>query len=162
MVISRFGWRPFFIFLGLISLLWLLPWFRWRPRDHPISEGKPQQPFAGFLEVLQQRSAWGTSLGLFSGNYVLYLLVTWLPFYLVHERHFSLVTTGKIGGAAFLLKATSSITSGRLSDLWISAGATPTFIRKALLCVGLTSSSSLSRSRRQPSCSIRTRFSSRR
>jgi ACS family D-galactonate transporter-like MFS transporter len=29
MLMARFGWRSFFIVVGLTSLVWLLPWFRW-------------------------------------------------------------------------------------------------------------------------------------
>jgi ACS family D-galactonate transporter-like MFS transporter len=139
-VINRFGWRPFFVFLGLASLLWLLPWFRWRPREAAgaVSQPKFHEPLAGVLAVLKQRSAWGTCLGLFSANYLLYILVTWLPFYLVQERHFSLTSTGKIAGAAFLLKAVGALSSGRISDFWISSGATPTLVRKTFICGGLT------------------------
>jgi MFS family permease len=80
---------------------------------------------------------------MFSANYLLYLLLTWLPYYLVHERHFSLASTAKLGGAAFLLKATSALATGKLSDVWISSGATPTLVRKTFLCVGLTFAGSL-------------------
>jgi MFS family permease len=90
------------------------------------------------LQVMKQRSAWGTCLGLFSANYVAYLLITWMPFYLVRERHFSLTDTGKIAGAAFLIKAGTAIASGRTSDLWISSGASPTLVRKTFLCAGAT------------------------
>ena len=34
------------------------------------------------LEILLQRSAWGTFAGLFCFNYLWYFLITWLPFYL--------------------------------------------------------------------------------
>jgi ACS family D-galactonate transporter-like MFS transporter len=52
---------------------------------------------------MRLRSAWGTCLGLFCGNYVNYFLITWLPFYLVRERHFSLEKMAKVGGSAYLL-----------------------------------------------------------
>ena len=120
-------------------MLWLLPWFRWRPREaaSAVSQPKFHEPLA-VLAVLKQRSAWGTCLGAFSGNYLLYILLTWLPFYLVQERHFSLTSTGKIAGAAFIMKAGGALSSGRISDLWISSGATPTLVRKTFLCAGLT------------------------
>ena len=50
---------------------------------------------------LKQRSAWGTFAGLFSYNYLSYFLLTWLPFYLVRERHFSMQNMG--GSAAPLI-----------------------------------------------------------
>ncbi|MCU1384677.1 MAG: major facilitator superfamily 1 [Acidobacteria bacterium] len=137
MLIAQFGWRPFFLLLGLISLAWVPFWLRWRPRDAKI-DAAHRVTRSGILSVLRHRSAWGTFVGLFGANYILYLLVTWLPFYLAHERHFSLVATGEIGGILFVLKAISSLTSGRYSDRWIASGATPTLVRKTFLGVGLT------------------------
>src|ERR1700676_5487483 len=32
LLMARFGWRPFFIVLGLASLLWLVPWLKWMPK----------------------------------------------------------------------------------------------------------------------------------
>jgi MFS transporter, ACS family, D-galactonate transporter len=139
MLIGKFGWRPFFMALGLASLLWLLPWFRWRPREQS-TRAKPMEPAcAAIVEVVRQRSAWGTCVGLFSYNYYVYLILTWLPFYLVQERRYSLSTTAKIGGGAFLLMGACAIVSGQLSDAWVSSGATPTLVRKTLLCAGLNS-----------------------
>ncbi len=31
-VVAKFGWRPFFLALGLLGLLWLVPWGAWMPR----------------------------------------------------------------------------------------------------------------------------------
>ncbi len=31
-LVARFGWRPFFIVLALVSLLWLSPWLQCMPR----------------------------------------------------------------------------------------------------------------------------------
>jgi len=139
MVIGRFGWRPFFMVLGLASLLWLLPWFRWRPREQSARATRTEPAFTAILEVVKQRSAWGTCIGLFSYDYYVYLILTWLPFYLVHERQFSLGATAKIGGSAFLLMGACAMVSGKLSDAWVSSGATPTLARKTFLCAGLTS-----------------------
>jgi ACS family D-galactonate transporter-like MFS transporter len=138
MLMSKFGWRPFFVVLGLSSLLWLIPWFRWRRGTEIYTPENHQLPLASFTQLLKHQSVWGTCIGLFSANYLLYILLTWLPFYLVHERHFSLAATAKIGGAAFLLIATSALTFGKLSDVWISSGSTPTRVRKTFLCTGIT------------------------
>jgi ACS family D-galactonate transporter-like MFS transporter len=89
------------------------------------------------LEFVGLRSAWGTCLGLFCGNYLSYFLITWLPFYLVRERHFSMEQMARIGGSAYLLGSGASVFSGWLSDRWISSGATPTLVRKTFVGGGL-------------------------
>src|ERR1035438_6952358 len=35
LLMARFGWRVFFLVLGLVSLLWLVPWFKWMPKRTP-------------------------------------------------------------------------------------------------------------------------------
>jgi MFS family permease len=130
LLMARFGWRPFFIVLGLASMLWILPWLRWMPKKQYAAQvetaGAPN-----LLEFLLLRSAWGTCIGLFCGNYVNYFLITWLPFYLVRERHFSMDKMAKIGGIAYLLAALACTIAGWLSDRWIAAGETPSLVRKA-------------------------------
>ena len=69
-----------------------------------------------------------------------YFLLTWLPYYLVNERHLSLVSMAKIGGAAYILGACMAVLSGGLSDRWIKAGATPTQVRKTFVAGGMTGS----------------------
>jgi ACS family D-galactonate transporter-like MFS transporter len=137
MLMARFGWRPFFLVLGLVSLVWLLPWLKWMPREQT-----PTQPVLrhspGLLEILRQRSAWGACAGQFCGNYVWYFLLTWLPFYLVRERDFSMGRVAKIGGMVYLVAAVFATISGWLSDSWIAKGGTPTRVRKTFMFVGYT------------------------
>jgi len=142
-LMARFGWRPFFVGLGLLSLLWLIPWIKWKPRVHaPMTRGS-RASLPSLLEILKQRSCWGACLGHFSGNYLIYFLLTWMPFYLVRERNFSMNKMARIGGVAFLLCALSSLISGPLTDRWIVAGASPTRVRKTMLAVGLVGAGSL-------------------
>jgi ACS family D-galactonate transporter-like MFS transporter len=135
MLMARFGWRSFFVSLGLVSLVWLVPWFRWMPRTQTGVVAETRNG-PGFKEILRQRSAWGTCLGLFCLNYLLYFLITWLPFYLVRERGFSLTSMAKIVAAAYLLTAISALCCGWLSDRWIAAGSTATRVRKAFMVAG--------------------------
>ena len=136
MLMARFGWRPFFIVLGLISLLWLVPWVRYMP-EAPRSIQKDSQGAPSLPEFLRLRSAWGTCFGLFCSNYVNYFLITWLPFYLVRGRHFTMDNMAKIGGTAYLLGAGCATAAGWLSDRWISAGGTPTRVRKTFVAGGI-------------------------
>jgi len=135
MLMARFGWRPFFFVLGLVSLVWLLPWLKWMPREQTAAEPVLRQS-PGLLEILRQRSAWGACAGQFCGNYVWYFLVMWLPFYLVRERGFSMDRMARIGGSAYLFGAVFATLSGWLSDRWIAKGGTPTRVRKTFMFVG--------------------------
>lgn len=143
MAMARWGWRPFFIALGLVSLFWLIPWIQWMPRGAGIEAPQAKGDAPGMRQILVQRSAWGTFAGLFCSNYTAYFLITWLPFYLVRERHFSMQTMAKVGGAAFLSIAVSAVVSGWLSDRFIAAGRTPTVVRKSFVAVGLTLAASI-------------------
>jgi MFS transporter, ACS family, D-galactonate transporter len=135
--VARFGWRPFFLVLGLAALLWLPLWMAWMPR-RSAPPARSNGPTAGVLDILRLRSAWGTCIGQASINYFLYFLVTWLPFYLVRGRHLSLGEMANKGGLLFLVSAISATASGKLSDRWIQAGASATLIRKGMMLCGHT------------------------
>jgi ACS family D-galactonate transporter-like MFS transporter len=136
-LIARFGWRPFFIALGLVSLLWLPPWFRWMPRGSGLAADLQGGPEPSFLQILKQRSAWGSFACLFCSTYKIYFLIAWLPFYLVRERHFSMYSMARIGGAIYLTQALSTLICGRVSDRWIAAGGSPTRVRKSFMVIGM-------------------------
>jgi MFS family permease len=125
-----------FIDIGLISLLWLPAWARWKPKGKAAFHSAAASP--GFAEVLRQRSFWGASGGHFGNNYQLYFMVTWLPYYLVHERHLALSTMAKTAGVYYLLEAVSSTTTGWVADVWIRNGYSPTVVRKAAMAIGCT------------------------
>ena len=134
-LMSRYGWRPFFLVLGLASLLWLPLWIKFMPAKNVIPPSDAQSS-PSLLQFLSLRSAWGSCVGLFSANYINYFLLTWLPYYLVRERHFSLVQMAKIGATGYFVSAAVSGLSGWLSDVWIRSGATPTLVRKTCVAGG--------------------------
>jgi MFS transporter, ACS family, D-galactonate transporter len=136
LLIVRFGWRSFFIVLGLLSLSWLLPWITWMP-DAKAAIHVDRVAAPSFAALLRQRSAWGTCIAMFGHNYVNYFLLTWLPFYLVRERHFSMYSMAKIGGTAYIMGACLAVTTGWVSDRLIRSGATATRVRKTIVAGGL-------------------------
>jgi len=135
-LMARYGWRPFFIVLGLASMAWLIPWFAWMPGGKATTVSPVKESGAGFLRLLKQRSMWGTCGGLFGANYVLYFEITWLPYYLERERHFPVATMVKIVGVGYLCYSAGAAIFGWVSDRWIAAGGTPTLVRKTIAGVG--------------------------
>jgi MFS transporter, ACS family, D-galactonate transporter len=134
LLMAMHGWRPVFIGVGLVSLLWLPAWIKWMPCGSAMSCSVVKT--AGHIDILRQRSFWGASLGHFCGNYLLYFMVTWLPFYLVRERHLSMQSMTMTASVYYLMDAVSAITSGRFSDFWIQKGYTTTLVRKTAMAIG--------------------------
>jgi Major Facilitator Superfamily len=93
LLVAKYGWRPVFIGIGLLSLAWLPAWMKWMPRGEATVRFTSVAP--GVIDILRERSFWGTAAGLFCTAYGLYFMVTWLPFYLVHEQHLSMQGDGE-------------------------------------------------------------------
>jgi ACS family D-galactonate transporter-like MFS transporter len=136
LLMAKYGWRPVFIGIGLISLAWLPAWIRWRPHSGTINRSLPASP--GFADIVRQRSFWGVCGGHFSVNYLAYFMLTLLPFYLVRERHLSMQSMSKIASAYYAIDALSAISTGLFSDFFIRRGYTATLVRKAAMAIGHT------------------------
>jgi MFS transporter, ACS family, D-galactonate transporter len=141
LLVAQVGWRLFFIVLGCASLLWLPAWLRWMPRGPGLPAASQSRP-AEMIEIIAQRSAWGTFIGLFSFNYIWYFQITWLPFYLVRQRGFTLQTMSLVGGGAFIVLGISALLCGWLADRWIVSTKNPTRVLKAFCGGGLALSAS--------------------
>ncbi|MGA2116246.1 MAG: MFS transporter [Bryobacteraceae bacterium] len=137
LLMARYGWRAFFLALGLGSMLWLIGWMACMPVTRGAAAGQTDSHAPGMADILRQRSAWFTFLGLFCGNYFWYFLVTWLPAYLEKERHFAVAKMAVWGALAFLAAAAACVACGWLSDFAIARGGTPTLVRRAFAGAGL-------------------------
>jgi MFS transporter, ACS family, D-galactonate transporter len=135
LLVADYGWRAMFVVLGVASLVWLVPWSIWAPRTAIVRTADTDSP--SMLEIACLPAAWGTFLGSFSYTYSYYFLLTWLPSYLVNERHVSLKMMGVLGSIPFLWSALSAVVCGWTSDAWIQRGASPTRVRKAFVVAGL-------------------------
>jgi MFS family permease len=138
-LMGKYGWRSFFLVLGLLSLVWLLPWLQWMPseREENLTAGNLREETPGILEILKLRSAWGTCAALACLDYLSYFFLTWMPTYLVRGRSFSMDQMAAVMGAAYIMCALVAATCGWLSDRWIVAGATPTLVRKGFTSAGM-------------------------
>ncbi len=136
LLVATQGWRMLFLILGLTSLGWLLPWFKWSPRDE-AKRSKRDERGPGILEILGKRDALGTFIGNGCMSYSANLLLTWLPSYLIDKRHLSLNNTAIWSAVAFVIAGATSMAAGYFSDRWITSGSTPTKVRKGIAIAGL-------------------------
>jgi ACS family D-galactonate transporter-like MFS transporter len=117
-------------------LLWLVPWFIAAPKIGSISSMRVRYEGPGFLDILAKKDAWGTLLGLFCSNYAWYFMLTWLPQYLLMERHYSTRLMALTGWLPFCATAAGATVGGLLSDARIRRGASPTLVRKTFVVGG--------------------------
>ena len=136
MLIAAWGWRPFFVVFGLISLLWVVAWTAVSHRHVEHTDATRAADAPTMALILREPSLWGASLAHFCSNFLLYFLLTWIPYYLVHERHWSLSQMASIGGASYLLMGAGMLACGGLGDRLIRNGLSATFVRKATCAVG--------------------------
>ena len=129
MLIAKYGWRMSFIAIGLVGLLWLPAWRRWKPGPPAI----PVYAFKGgptFGMILRERSFWGAATGHFCGSYLTYFVMNWLPYYLVIEWHLSMTSMVGTAGLLYVIDSISCVATGWIADRCIRGGGSPTFVRK--------------------------------
>jgi ACS family D-galactonate transporter-like MFS transporter len=131
---ARYGWRPVFIVIGLVSLIWILPWLRYKPRN--VIGGARVSASVSVPEILRQNNFWGASVGHFCSNYPFYFMIVWLPMYLVRERQFTMQQMAREAALYYLAFAIISPLSGWVADKFIRAGRDVTVVRKTSMAVG--------------------------
>ena len=141
LLIAVYGWRMMFFVLGGGGVVFLILWFRLAPRpDRKPSGSVPLTPIQGspsYLDILRSGDAWGTFLGAACYNYAYFFGLTWLPSYLVQQKHLSLEKMGVVGALPFWAAAVSAIVGGWTSDALIKKGYSTTKVRKAFVASGL-------------------------
>lgn len=133
MILAHFGWRAIFVAFGMLTLAWLLPW-EWTLR-HLVRERatKAEPPFPlGSLLGLPQ--LWLSSIGHFTANWGLFFTVTWLPLFLVTQRHFGLQQMTLLASLAYGAQGVVSLLAGRWSDALIARGKSADAVRRGF-CV---------------------------
>src|SRR5262249_12553045 len=122
LLMAWLGWRIVFVVFGCASVLWLWPWLK-TPRTAPVQRLLDTRDCPSIAMILSRRELWGSCLGHFCQAYALYLVLSWLPMYLVKERGFSLPAMAQIGAGVYALAGLASVLTGWVSDRWLAAGA---------------------------------------
>ena len=134
-LMNSVGWRPVFVLFGGLSLLWLWPWSRVRVPEPARSTTVAAIEGPSFRAILRQRGLWGASLGHFAANYNFYFCLSWLPYYLVKSRDFSMSSMAGLLGSAYLINAMAGLFGGWFCDAWIRTGRSASVIYKAMMAL---------------------------
>jgi MFS family permease len=136
LLMAWFGWRVVFVAAGCASVLWLWPWLR-TSRAAVLAPARATPEGPPTRALLRSRELWGSCLGNFCEGYVLYLILSWLPVYLVKTHGLTMAQMAQLGAGVYALAAATSVLSGWASDRWLKAGASSNRVRKTALLTGL-------------------------
>jgi MFS family permease len=132
-LIDHVGWRGTFVTFGLVSLLWLVPWvFVKLPK---LATARADAATPTWSLVVKQKGLWGTSLGLFSSNYMWYFMLSWMPGFLVKERGFSMHEMEYVGTLGYLVNGLSALAIGYAIDRYIAPRTSANFAYKLVMVV---------------------------
>jgi ACS family D-galactonate transporter-like MFS transporter len=140
-MLTHYGWRASFSFVGFAALLWLVPWFLLTPslRSRPARTAPASGVGSGILQtaraLVTNRNLLGVCLGFFCFDYYWYFLVNWLPDYLVTSRGLTLLTAGIYAALPYFVFGLSEPIGGWIADRLIRAGWTETRARKGIVTV---------------------------
>jgi len=134
------GWRKMFALVGFTAVIWLVPWLLAAPknlqgvRNPAAAVGSPPA-----LPIHFNRNLLGICLGFFCFDYYWYLLVTWLPDYLVTVRHLTLVRAGFYAALPYFVFGACQPLGGWITDWFIRWGWDETRTRKTMLTIAFLS-----------------------
>ena len=143
--LARYSWKLFFLVIGLVPLIWLLPWTKflckWEtPAASSPSGSMPATTNASFFEslmLLKNRSVFGIFLGFFAYDYVWFVFITWLPGYLALERNFTPSEMAVYSSVPYLPMSAIIILAGLFSDWLVRRGREERAVRKLFIVIGL-------------------------
>ena len=134
------GWRRTFLILGFTALLWLAPWFSVFPRSlRAVRQNAATSDTSNSAaRTLLNRNLIGICLGFFCFDYYWYVLVTWLPDYLVTVRQLNIVQAGFYASLAFFTFGIAEPIGGWIADSLIRRGWNETATRKGIVTVAFS------------------------
>jgi MFS family permease len=143
-LLQTLGWHKTFLVVGFVALVWLIPWLLVTPPEMRDTEAAPNRepsmlPWAQVRSLLLNRGILGVLMGFFCFDYFWYLLLTWLPSYLVNVRQLTILKAGIYASIPFLVFGVSQPLGGWIADRLIRGGADPVRTRKAIISVAFLS-----------------------
>jgi len=138
----HYGWRRTFVIVGFSAMLWLVPWLWTMPSlrgDSARAAHRVRVPgWRRFVVPLRNRNLLGICLGFFCFDYYWYLLVTWLPDYLVTVRQLTILRAGLYSSLPFFVFGVSEPIGGWIADRLIRAGWNETRTRKGIVTLAFS------------------------
>ncbi len=137
-MLQEYGWRKTFMIVGFVAFVWLLPWFLTTPKQMRETSRAEQTQLPTRTQIgalLRSRDFLGVVLGFFCFDYFWYLLLTWLPSYLVDVRGLTILKAGIYASLPFLVFGVCQPFGGWLADRLVTRGWNPSYTRKGIISI---------------------------
>lgn len=134
LILASFGWRPIFFAFGIVTLLWLAPWYLAVPKSDEMSLPDERRVAVGTL--IGKWPLWAMSIAHVASNYVFYFLLSWLPLFLTRSRGLTIPEMTFIATLGYAAQAIAALTLGYISDWWTRAGHSEASVRRWMMFLG--------------------------
>lgn len=128
LVMARYGWRESFYVCGALSLLWVVVWaftFTEHPKDHPrITEAElailppPKPRVTGLPWMALFKRMLPVTIVYFCYGWTLWLFLSWIPQYFLHNYHLQLGKSAIFASVVFLAGVVGDTLGGLVTD-WL-------------------------------------------
>jgi ACS family hexuronate transporter-like MFS transporter len=149
------SWQATFIMIGVLGLLWLVPWliiYKSGPDSHPwLDESEREYILTGqrntethqaaeyaptSREILSRRQSWGVIMASFFLDPIWWLFVGWLPLYLNETYGFGVAEIASYAWIPYVGAMFGAWFGGLLAQNRINAGWTVNKARKFVISLG--------------------------
>lgn len=154
-IIKQWNWQAVFYLFGALGIVWCGLWFMRahnRPDQdphmgaaelalltaHAVDADVPREPVeVPWKFLLSHPAVWALITNHFCSNWVLYMLLAWLPSYFHGALGFNLVEAGLLSAAPWLSMFVFGNLGGLVADKMITGGMDLTLVRKIMQLTGL-------------------------
>lgn len=148
------GWKMTFVLLGMLGILWVIPWLiinKSLPAKHSwITEQEKNYIMAGIkqkeensskpglsmMEILSHKESWAVLSSRFFVEPIWWLFVGWMPIYLADVYGFNVKEIGFFAWVPYVGAAIGSLSGGYFSGQLMIRGASIDKARKKTILVG--------------------------
>lgn len=156
-LVAQFGWQSVFYVFGAVGIVLAALWFmvvRDSPAQHPgVSEAERQHIAAGMQGAATHRTPlpvgkllaapafWALLINHFCSNWILYVLLSWMPSYFRDVQHLNIAKAGFAAAAPWLSMFVMANLSAWVADEMIRRGTPVSWVRKFMQAGGLLGAS---------------------
>ncbi len=136
--VARWGWASVFYLFGSLGAIWsLIWWFVIDPQSSKHNQATRPIPLS---VIFSKPAVWALIINHFCSNWLLYVLIAWLPSYFRQVQHLSIVGAGLAAAVPWLTMLIMTNLGAWFADTLIRKGVRVLAVRKLMQVTGLLGS----------------------